>query len=653
MHKNSLRRDTLDYILTDTTPLETSELFTYSYLYSYLHKNNKNLNRILEEIKNKEVNTFNGTVPFRGGWNAKPLEFGIVKPDGKSIRKMSIPQPLSVLNMYFFISLYQKDILNLLERPTFSVRYHRRNSDLVYRSKSRKSLIDYQYRRNRKSKKVVEQSGRFFDIGPFTQVVDLNRSERWKQANLNYRLFCKLDYKRCFDSVYTHSYKWIVTRDVVDSKAFGNSSLFAVIDRILQNINGSVSNGVIVGPEFSRMIVEILLQQIDREVQSELLTKGIRHGVDYELMRFVDDSFIFTNDENVQEIIIKTIEDKARFYLLEINQLKIDKQNTPYFKAEWVNDVDIYIDKVLEVLRPNKTIEAMGDKFQVVSNPKNILELKDSFSYLIGKYKSDTVTLGNYTMSVLMNNMSSKSRKYLFFRPESHKAAYSLIDTAFYVYCYAQNFKNTQKLISILYYCHNEIGLKSSKELQFILHKYEAAIVNTNYSDIVNLLIAFSELDIHFSLAFEERLFSNIKNADDPIALATFMYYSTYNDKLKIKISAEIDKLIMEKVRSIQQPKEELLYKEFWYVLIFNKCPYINPDTQTAINTILKRIAKNPKSIADRSIKLIIDFMLEGTEANSFISWNTKGARMLEEITYRTHNKTIFRKGTSSFLTSL
>lgn len=653
MHKNNLRRDTLDYILTDTTPLETSELFTYSYLYSYLHKNNKNLNRILEEIKSKEVNTFNGTVPFRGGWNAKPLEFGIVKPDGKSIRKMSIPQPLSVLNMYFFISLYQKDILNLLERSAFSVRYHRRNSDLVYKSKSRKSLIDYQYRRNRKSKKVVEQSGRFFDIGPFTQVVDLNRSERWKQANLNYKLFCKLDYKRCFDSVYTHSYKWIVTRDVVDSKGFGNSSLFAVIDRILQNINGSVSNGVIVGPEFSRMIVEVLLQQIDREVQSELLTKGIRHGTDYELMRFVDDSFIFTNDENIQEIIIKTIEDKARFYLLEINQLKIDKQNTPYFKAEWVNDVDTYIDKVLEILRPNKTIEAIGDKFQIVSNPKNILELKDSFSYLIGKYKSDTVTLGNYTMSVLMNNMSSKSRKYLFFRPESHKAAYSLIDTAFYVYCYAQNFKNTQKLISILYYCHNEIDLTSSKELQFILHKYEAAIADTNYSDIVNLLVAFSELDIHFSLEFEEKLFSNIKNADDPIALATFMYYSTYNDKLRIKISAKIDDLLIKKIRSIQQPKEELLYKEFWYVLIFNKCPYINPDTQVAINAILKRIAKNPKSTADRSVKLIVDFMLESTETNSFISWNTKGARMLEEITYRTHNKTIFRKGTSSFLTSL
>ena len=42
------------------------------------------------------------------------------------------------------------------------------------------------------------------------------------------------------------------------------------------NINGKSSNGIVVGPEYSRMIAEILLQQIDKEVYMLLL--GITRG---------------------------------------------------------------------------------------------------------------------------------------------------------------------------------------------------------------------------------------------------------------------------------------------------------------------------------------------------------------------------------------
>ena len=79
----------------------------------------------------------------------------------------------------------------------------------------------------------------------------------------------KVDYKSCFDSIYTHSYAWIIERNIIDAKDAKNSHLFLTIDRILQNINGRSSNGIIVGPEFSRMIAEILLQRIDVEVKTQ------------------------------------------------------------------------------------------------------------------------------------------------------------------------------------------------------------------------------------------------------------------------------------------------------------------------------------------------------------------------------------------------
>lgn len=56
---------------------------------------------------------------------------------------------------------------------------------------------------------------------------------------------------------------------------------------------------------------------------------------------------------------------------------------------------------------------------------------------------------------------------------------------------------------------------------------------------------------------------------------------------------------------------------------------------------------------SDQTIKLLAEFMLDKSEPNGFVSWNTKGARMLEEITYRTHNKTVFQHSTSGIIASL
>lgn len=647
-NKLNLRRDPLDYLLTDTTPVEISELFTYSYFYDFLHDNKKSLDSILTRISTVEKNTFNQSIPFEGGWQSSPLTYGIVKNDGHSLRKMSIPQPISALNMYYFINLYQKDILNYLDDPVFSVRYQKRNTDLFYRKTNRTSLIDYQYKRDRRSKKVVEQTGRFFDIAPFGKIVDLERSERWRQANLKYKLFCKVDYKRCFDSIYSHAYKWIVTRNVVDSKAFKNSSLFAVIDRMLQNINGASSNGVIVGPEFSRMIVEILLQTIDEAISHELTRKSLIQGEDFEIMRYVDDMFIFSKNDDIQSTILKVIDEKTALYLLEINKLKTKSELTPYFRAEWIGDVEAYKDKVLQVFRTNKELKNLDEKYQISARAETIQSLKMDFEYLIAKYKDDSISITNYMMSVILNSMSSKNRAYDFFKTTTHKSIPAVIDFIFYVFSHAVTFQNNQKLISTLYYINNEVDLKRTKFLQGILKKYEPKIVATNYSDYINQWIAFSELGVYFSSETEELVFKQALAADDPIALATIIAYGKYDDELSDFFIKTLNKTLEEKLDAIRDFKEIPMYREFWYVLIFNKCPYIDDRIQDRYNGLIKKMIKaGSLNSVDRSTNLLAEFLLSPDRKYSFIAWNAKGARMLQEITYRTNNKTVFRKGVS------
>ena len=290
-HKNNIERNKIDYLLTDIMPVEISELFSYGKFYEFLLEHQTELDRIVKELMKLKASgkeyLFNG-----GKWASTPLKYNILKGvDG--IREINLTQPISALNIYLFIECYQKEILGFLENNNcFSLRYHRKNNDLFYKRKSNR-LTEYFAKTSKKiNKSVLQQTGAYFKIHKFNSVSSFTNSRLWQQCNFKYKYFAKVDYKSCFSSIYTHTYKWIIERNTIDSKEAKNSNLFIVIDRVLQNINGKSSNGVIVGPEFSRMIAEILLQHIDKEILQNLQTKGLSISKDFRIFRYVDDIYI-------------------------------------------------------------------------------------------------------------------------------------------------------------------------------------------------------------------------------------------------------------------------------------------------------------------------------------------------------------------------
>ena len=145
-----------------------------------------------------------------------------------------------------------------------------------------------------------------------------------------------------------------IEKNTVDSKSANNANLYIVIDRILQNINGRSSNGVIVGPEFSRMIAEILLEHIDIEVKTELAAGGLQVGRDYRVFRYVDDVYIFSNSQEYTDLIIKTIERVSQRYLLRLNELKYFKSDTPVVMSTWLGKTRELSDKIADLFYRNK-----------------------------------------------------------------------------------------------------------------------------------------------------------------------------------------------------------------------------------------------------------------------------------------------------------
>ena len=63
MKEYNIKRDDLDYILTDTLPVELSELYTNIYFYEFLHSRKTEIDEISDEFK-KLVFSFSTKNPF-------------------------------------------------------------------------------------------------------------------------------------------------------------------------------------------------------------------------------------------------------------------------------------------------------------------------------------------------------------------------------------------------------------------------------------------------------------------------------------------------------------------------------------------------------------------------------------------------------------
>jgi len=643
--KNNIERNKIDYILTDIMPVETSELFSFGKFYEYLSDHHKELNDIFEELiklKSKNAMMFNG-----GIWASTPLKYNILKGTNGA-REINIVQPISALNIYFFIECYQKEILDYLENNNrFSLRYHRKNNDLYYRCKNQR-LTEYFSKASRKvNKNIIQQTGAYFKIHKFNSVSSFTNSRLWQQCNFKYRYFAKVDYKACFDSIYTHTYKWIIERNTVDSKDAKNSNMLIVIDRILQNINGRSSNGIIVGPEFSRMIAEILLQNIDKGVFEDLQLEGLIIKKDYRVFRYVDDIYIFANTSNNIDCIVKAIEKNAQKYLLRLNELKYFTTETPVLLNKWIEKTRILADKVAALFFNKKELRHNDECDYLVKNGYISLErLKDEFAVLMVDYPNDRRYIVSFILSTLLNNISNKKDGYKLFDVNKTGRAYVLLDLAFYVYSFCPCFEHSQKIISIIVYFNDELNFKSVEnnhhKLINLIRRYAFIYEKANLNDICNWFIFFNEYNISLLKSSEAVIYNRIIHENNPILWANYLIYSRYNSWYNNEVLNKVEEVIRNNITQMV-PAEPLLQKEFWYVLIFVNCPYISESLKLKLKEIVESIPHTGTDVETKSSKLIYDF-ISRNQSNLFFYWGYYNFDACKQLTFRTYQRTLFKQ---------
>lgn len=643
---NNIERNKIDYLLTDIMPVEISELFSYGKFYEFLLAHQKELTSIVNDLMKTKAK--GKILLFNGGWWAStPLKYNILKGvDGS--REINLAQPISALNIYFFIECYQKEILSFLEKNNyFSLRYHRKNNDLFYKRKTNR-LTEYFAKTSHKiDKSVLQQTGAYFKIHKFNSVSSFTNSRLWQQCNFKYRYFAKVDYKSCFDSIYTHTYKWIIERNTVDSKEAKNSNLFIVIDRILQNINGKSSNGVIVGPEFSRMIAEILLQHIDKEILQNLQLKGLYVSKDFRIFRYVDDIYIFANTPIIIDTIIKAIELTAQKYLLHLNELKYYSTETPVVLNNWIEKTRSFADKISGLFLKKRDLHESKDVDYLVKNGYISLDrLKNEFAILMTEYPKDRRFIVSFILSTLLNNISNKKDGYKLFDKGKTGRAYIFLELAFYVYSFCPCFEHSQKIISMIVYFDDELHFKNDEKnhskLLNLIRRYSFVYEKANLNDICNWFVFFYEYKISLLKHSEDIIFNKINDENNPILWANYLIYSQYYEDYKAWVLSKLEKVIESNITQMI-PYEPLLQREFWYVLIYCNCPYLSATLKLKLQSKIGEIQRTGNDPGDRANNLIYEF-LNRKQSNLFFYWGYYNFDTSKQLTYRTYQRTLFKQ---------
>lgn len=659
MDLTKIERNRLDYLLTDLLPTELPELFTYHFFYEYL-VNKKEYLDLLEQVVINQKNEHNkGQKLFESRiWANSPLKYTIMK-GLENERLISILHPISGIQVFLFISAYQKELLNLLdENSVYSLRYHSRNNDLFYKNKNKSITQYFSVETEKCQRDILEHTGMFFNIKPYNSIASFTSSEKWMILNSKYNYFARTDYKACFDSIYTHTFTWIIGKNVTDTKGFANTNIYTTIDRIMMNINSRSSNGIVVGPEFSRMIAELLLQRIDIAVQNQLLNEGIVKGTEYDVYRYMDDIFIFAKTEELVDKIITCFSEAARKYLLSLNDQKLIKNKVPFILEPWLKETNLYTNRTSSLMfrskaeiREDRQNTGMGDgdvpgcllKAHVFYNVKSTL--MSHFNSLICNYNDKSRTIVAYVLGMILNKVSRNKAQVTIFRENvSARTVFSLIDFVLYIYSFFPDFNNTQKLLSILSYIRDEFDFTKEEKTQIVFNKYSFVFDKANLNDLANLLLFYCQIKIEIPYNYENGIMEMLKKTNNPLMWATYLIYSSYNKTYFREITSRVEERIKDNIDAIRDWQNAYIYQEFWWILIFNKCPFLSHTVQLEIDSAIDRIdyrivqANSAPWICANLFKDYLKY-----SSNQFYEWDISKKDLLREITFKTHERSIFK----------
>lgn len=573
-------------VFSDVLPYELPLIFSNRYFYKFLVSNGiwielgtdgkdvlhwnkteeKGLMGLLAILFCHKVSDFEGTdslqlesydlkhIPFVYSIQHKPLQH----------RYLSLIHPANQIKVVEFYNKFKDTIIYLCSKSHFSIRYPNKVACyFYYKDRLHHVLLGRKTDKMEMYFNEYENLKTFFSYKRYTNIYKFYEDYRYQRAEKKFAHLLKMDVQKCFDSIYTHSIAWAISGGVdIYKDTFGgkfDGSVGAFWDRMMQEMNYNETNGIVIGPECSRIFAEVIMQHIDHMVEQQMLVKGYRNKVDYECYRYVDDYFFFYNDDTIRteaELLFQSylkefklslsqeknkvidrpfvtditrakialddlLDDAIKLYTEEPEEDFLSEEEIEQAEQDLSEEKDERIVKV-DLQKALKNIESdiyfrlnatdFNKRFKSIVSTNGV-EPKDILNYTMARlaiklekslkkfdryYKTLSLTLSSSDLSGL-HEQAEKKRKQL--EKDISKYLFNILDAVFFLYANSKRINTTLKVIQILniirIYLDNDYTIETNKKKAIVRRftEYAREIVFKKIRDEISLVLQTAPMD--------------------------------------------------------------------------------------------------------------------------------------------------------------
>jgi hypothetical protein len=580
--------------------------------------------------------------------NKIPFQYDICHKED-SFRRLTVTHPFNQIQMIEFYEKYKELIIYFCSKSNLSIRHPDRIAKYIYyKDKLHKSNLSdeelgvEQYNEEYESLKSYFSYEKYRNIYKFYDDYLFNRCER------KYNYLVTLDVSKCFDSIYTHSITW-----ATHGKTFIKDNLNNLkgcfsdkFDTLMQNINYRETNGIIIGPEYSRIFAEIIMQSIDVNLIDILLEKNIIQKQDFEIYRYVDDYFLFYNKEEDKNKIILELRQLLSGYKLYLNEGKAVFYNKPI-----ITNISMAKSKITTLLENSLKHEIYEEKDE--KDPEKTIKcgkininsqtLISEFKSIIKESEIEYRNILNYTLAIIEKKLikifkefsvackDKRSEKRMF------KSMQNLLEFITFIYSVSPRVNTTVRFSRILKCVISFLRRKGANK------NYKTAIFEQIRNDIFlilkktrldkytqvetsYLLIILQELGKGFYLSEEELIkFFGIESNEKKytmlyplnyLSLMLILFYTHGKKQYKqliLFIEKEIETRLTEKKFTLKKCENVMLFFDTL------TCPYISKSSKC-------KILKS-RGIKKNNINDMINF-----RKHWFITWGVEDFNLKKEL---------------------
>jgi len=647
-------------ILSDVLPFEIPITYSNRHFYNFLVKNkikvvintdgskkvvwqdeNPFIGEILKLLfgfrQDKQV--LNNEIEISSKTDLRKIPFNFkISHKESDFRDLTIIHPKNQLDIIEFYEKYRDTILYYSNISQFSIRKPNKVAKYIYlKPKKLKKEFgkEVDEKNDAESKTKYENLKHYFHIKEYSNIHRFYESYQYHQCEKKYNKLYKFDISKCFDSIYTHSLAWaLLNKEIVkDTLPHSDSTFAGLFDGLMQNLNNGETNGIIIGSEFSRIFAELILQQIDKTVYHVLRRQGNIHKKDYEVFRYVDDYFVFYNDEATKETILSLYKLELRKYKLYLNDSKAKLYSKPIITElsiakQKISDL-LNKDLAFKVNEQDKTVEVGDATESEIEDNNDVEESKEAkykiyvssnklitrFKAIIKETKVDYKDILNYVLASIDKKVEKlistydESAKNLKKEKTYTEALLQILDVTFFLYSVSPRVNSTIKLCMVIdkitsfinrnnkdksetfsFDNKHRVFKKISDEVSQVLNKNKSSEhiqVETLY-----LLIALRELgrEYRFDLNLLCKHFNIKTDLADPkkfeinslnyFSITVLFFYIKDADRykyLRYELMKYVTTLFKTEGRDNIRNKAELVF----LLMDMLTCPYLDDQTKT------------------------------------------------------------------------